>query len=131
MELTADGEELRHARSAVVLAARAAGRTAPVDGPHVDVADDEGCRINAQWSRRLGFQGKLVIHPRQIAIVDEVFAPARGRARAARGPSSRPTTRRWPTAWRRSGCTTARFVDAPIADRARALLAAHAEAAAR
>src|SRR5689334_2238484 len=56
LELTADGEELRFARSAVVLAARAAGRAAPVDGPHVDVADDAGCRVNAEWSRRLGFQ---------------------------------------------------------------------------
>ncbi len=84
LELTADGEELRHARSAVVLAARAAGRAAPVDGPHVDVADDEGCRVNAEWSRRLGFQGKLVIHPRQIAIVDEVFLPSAAELERAR-----------------------------------------------
>ena len=130
VELTADGEELRHARSAVVLAARAAGRTAPVDGPHVDVADDEGCRINTRWSRRLGFQGKLVIHPRQIAIVDEVFLPG-----AAELEQARAVVEAYDAALADGVASIrmpdGRFVDAPIADRARALLAAHAGPAAR
>ena len=122
VELTAAGEELRHARSAVVLAARAAGLQAPVDGPHVNVSDDEGCRISAGWSRRLGFQGKLVIHPRQLPLVEEAYAPsADGVARA------RLIVSAYDEALAR-GVASIRledgsFVDEPVAARARAILA--------
>jgi citrate lyase subunit beta / citryl-CoA lyase len=73
--LTADGFEHLHARSALVLAARAARREAPVDGPYLELDDDEGCALSAAWSRRLGFQGKVALHPRQLPIVTAAFAP--------------------------------------------------------
>jgi citrate lyase subunit beta/citryl-CoA lyase len=75
VELTADGFEHLHARSALVLAARAAGKEAPVDGPYLKLDDDEGCAVSASWSRRLGFQGKVALHPRQLPIVTAAFAP--------------------------------------------------------
>ncbi|HEY3614789.1 MAG TPA: CoA ester lyase [Gaiellales bacterium] len=75
VEPTADGFEQLHARSALVLAARAAGKEAPVDGPYLKLDDDDGCVVSAGWSRRLGFQGKVALHPRQLPIVTAAFAP--------------------------------------------------------
>jgi citrate lyase subunit beta/citryl-CoA lyase len=75
-ELTADGYEHLHARSAIVLAARAAGKQAPIDGPYIRLDDDDGCAVSSAWSRRLGFQGKVVLHPRQLPIAAAAFAPA-------------------------------------------------------
>ena len=57
VELTADGFEHLHARSAVVLAARAAGKEGPIDGPYLNLADDDGCALSASWSRRNGVTG--------------------------------------------------------------------------
>ena len=76
IELTADGYELFHVRSQIVLAARAAGLEGPIDGPFLGLKDDEGTRLSAQWAKRLGFQGKMVLHPQQLPVVAEVFAPS-------------------------------------------------------
>ncbi len=76
IELTADGYELFHVRSQLVLAARAAGLENPIDGPYLGLSDDEGTETSARWARRLGFQGKMVLHPRQLPIVASVFAPS-------------------------------------------------------
>ncbi len=75
-ELTADGFEHLHARSAVVLAAVAAGVERPIDGPYLQMDDDEGCAVSSAWARRLGFQGKVIIHPRQLPIAAAAFAPS-------------------------------------------------------
>jgi citrate lyase subunit beta / citryl-CoA lyase len=75
-ELTADGFEHLHARSAVVLAAVAAGKERPIDGPYLQMDDDEGCAVSSAWARRLGFQGKVIIHPRQLPIAAAAFAPS-------------------------------------------------------
>src|SRR4051812_25282448 len=74
VEPTADGFEHLHARSAIVLAARAAGKQGPVDGPYLKLDDDEGCAVSSDWARRLGFQGKVVLHPRQLSIAAAAFA---------------------------------------------------------
>lgn len=76
IELTADGYELFHVRSQLVLAARAAGLEGPIDGPFLGLKDDEGTRTSAQWAKRLGYQGKMVLHPQQLPVVAEVFAPS-------------------------------------------------------
>jgi citrate lyase subunit beta/citryl-CoA lyase len=76
IELTADGYELFHVRSQLVLAARAAGLEGPIDGPFLGLKDDEGTRTSAQWAKRLGHQGKMVLHPQQLPVVAEVFAPS-------------------------------------------------------
>ena len=76
IELTADGYELFAIRSQLVLAARAAGLEGPIDGPFLGLKDDEGTRISAQWAKRLGYQGKMVLHPQQLPVVAEVFAPS-------------------------------------------------------
>jgi len=58
-----------------VLAARAAGITA-LDGVHLDLDDDVGFAAACRQAADFGFDGKTLIHPRQVAIANEVFAPA-------------------------------------------------------
>jgi citrate lyase subunit beta/citryl-CoA lyase len=72
--LSEDETEVLFARSQVLLAARAAG-VAAYDSPHFAVADLEGLRRRCLASRNLGYDGKTIIHPSHIEIVNEVFAP--------------------------------------------------------
>ncbi len=58
-----------------VLAARAAGITA-LDGVHLDLDDDAGFAAACRQAADLGFDGKTLIHPRQVAAANEAFAPA-------------------------------------------------------
>jgi citrate lyase subunit beta/citryl-CoA lyase len=66
-----------------VLAARAAG-IAALDGVHLDLDDDEGFQAACRQAADLGFDGKTLIHPRQIAIANEAFAPTPAEVSAAR-----------------------------------------------
>ncbi len=59
----------------VLLAARAEGLVC-VDGVHNALQDDEGLRAVCVQGRDMGFDGKTLVHPAQIAIANEVFAPA-------------------------------------------------------
>ncbi len=72
---TAEGTESFFARSMVVNAARAAG-IQPIDSVFSDVGDMEGLRQNVLRSKGLGFDGMGCIHPRQIVVIHETFAPA-------------------------------------------------------
>ena len=71
---TNEGTESFFARSQVVNAARAA-RIQPIDSVFSDVADMEALKQNVLRSKALGFDGMGCIHPRQIAVVHENFAP--------------------------------------------------------
>jgi citrate lyase subunit beta/citryl-CoA lyase len=57
-----------------VLAARAAG-IAALDGVHLDLDDDAGFAAACRQAADLGFDGKTLIHPRQVAAANEAFAP--------------------------------------------------------
>jgi len=72
---TVEGTESFFARSMIVNAARAAG-IQPIDSVFSDVGDMEGLRQNVLRSKALGFDGMGCIHPRQIKIIHETFAPA-------------------------------------------------------
>jgi len=72
--LTEGEPELLYARSHVLMAARAAG-VAAFDSPHFVIADLDGLRRSSLAARNLGYDGKTVVHPSHIAIVNEVFAP--------------------------------------------------------
>lgn len=63
------------AQTAIVAACRTHG-VLPVDGPFGDFSDDEGFRAQALRSATLGMVGKWAIHPRQIALANEVFTPS-------------------------------------------------------
>lgn len=62
-------------RSLLVLASRAAGIGAPVDGAFTDLSDEAGLRAALERARALGMFGKSAIHPRQLAAVHEAFTP--------------------------------------------------------
>jgi citrate lyase subunit beta/citryl-CoA lyase len=68
------GDFWHFARVQVLAAARGAGIDA-IDAPHPAYRDPEGFRRSAVHASLLGFDGKWAIHPDQIAIAHEVFAP--------------------------------------------------------
>lgn len=71
-----EGEELLYARSRLVLASRACGLPAPVDGVSTATTDAEAVAADTRRARRLGFGAKLCIHPAQVAAVHAAFAPS-------------------------------------------------------
>lgn len=81
-ERSRDGFELFTARALIVMAARAAG-IQPIDTVYSNVDDDEGFRADVQRAKQMGFAGKSCVHPRQVAIVHEVFRPSESEVRRA------------------------------------------------
>lgn len=73
---TADGRESMYARMRLVNAARAAGIQVS-DSVYSDVADMEGLARWAESARALGFDGMGCVHPLQITVVHQAFAPAK------------------------------------------------------
>ncbi|MFG6561787.1 L-malyl-CoA/beta-methylmalyl-CoA lyase [Sulfitobacter sp. 1A15299] len=63
------------AQAAIVAACRTHG-VLPVDGPFGDFSDGEGFRAQARRSATLGMVGKWAIHPKQVALSNEVFTPS-------------------------------------------------------
>jgi len=68
--------ELAHARAVIATASRASGIDAPLDTVWVDLTDREGLEASARTALAYGFQGKMCIHPDQIAVVNGVFTPS-------------------------------------------------------
>ncbi|MDO5528479.1 MAG: L-malyl-CoA/beta-methylmalyl-CoA lyase [Paracoccus sp. (in: a-proteobacteria)] len=71
------------AQAAIVAACRTHG-VLPVDGPFGDFSDDEGFRAQALRSATLGMVGKWAIHPKQVALANEVFSPSEDAVAEAR-----------------------------------------------
>lgn len=71
------------AQTAIVAACRTHGLM-PVDGPFGDISDDDGFRAQARRSATLGMVGKWAIHPKQIALANEVFTPSDDQVAEAR-----------------------------------------------
>lgn len=71
------------AQAAIVAACRTHG-VLPVDGPFGDFSDDEGFRAQARRSATLGMVGKWAIHPKQVALANEVFTPSEAAVEEAR-----------------------------------------------
>ncbi|HUX54179.1 MAG TPA: citrate lyase acyl carrier protein [Williamwhitmania sp.] len=71
---TNEGDESFYARTRVVNACKAAG-IQPIDSVFSDVADMVALRENVRVSKGLGFEGMGCIHPRQIPVIHEGFAP--------------------------------------------------------
>ena len=71
------------ATTAIVAACRTHG-VLPVDGPFGDFSDDEGFRAQARRAATLGMVGKWAIHPKQVALANEVFTPSEAAVTEAR-----------------------------------------------
>jgi citrate lyase subunit beta/citryl-CoA lyase len=72
---TPGGLEMLHARSHLVLEARAAGMDSVLDAVWVDLEDAEGLGEDSRLGRRLGFTGRFAIHPSQIAVLHDAYSP--------------------------------------------------------
>lgn len=76
VEWTPEGIGLMHARSQVVLSARAAGVPYPMEAVFMDFRDNDALRVESEIARTLGYVGKVAIHPGQIPVINDVFTPS-------------------------------------------------------
>lgn len=77
------GAHVAYALARVAVAAKAFGLQA-VDGPFATLGDEDGLRASAQRSRALGYDGKWCIHPAQVIVCNEVYAPTPDEVERAR-----------------------------------------------
>jgi len=112
--------ELGYARARIATAARAAGLEAPLDTVWVDLSDAAGLEASARTALALGYQGKMCIHPQQIAVVNAVFTPS---------PAEVEFSERVVAAFARAEAEGSaaiqldgKFIDYPIVDRAQRVL---------
>lgn len=76
VKLTAEATEIFYARARLVNASKAAGLEPPIDTVYPDIKNPEGLEKDTRIAVQMGFQGKLVIHPNQIAMVNTMFSPS-------------------------------------------------------
>jgi citrate lyase subunit beta/citryl-CoA lyase len=116
--ISGDQEELLYARSRLVLASRIAAILPPLDGVTMTFADLIRLRGDVARARRLGFGGKLCIHPKQVETINWGFVPTEAERAWARRVLS--TTQATGTgALQLDG----ELIDRPVIERARAILA--------
>jgi citrate lyase subunit beta/citryl-CoA lyase len=126
---TLDEMELADARGRLVLASRAAGMENPIDSPWFHFKEADAFRRALERSRRSGFQGRLCVHPDQVAPVNEAYLPSVEEvSRAERIVAAfEAAEAKGEAAIQVDG----QMIDYPIVHRARALLAEMRKAKAR
>ncbi|MDQ3302592.1 MAG: CoA ester lyase, partial [Actinomycetota bacterium] len=115
--ITGEGEELLYARSRTVLASRVAGILPPLDGVTVALDDPGQLEADVKRAQRLGFGGKICIHPKQVEPVNRGFSPSKEEiAWAERVIQAAETTT--------SGAIQidGELIDRPVIERAKAVL---------
>lgn len=70
-----DGQSIFYARNAIVNAARATG-VLPIDTVHIKVHDLEDLEKNLILAKNLGFEGMLVLNPKELPLVNQYFSPS-------------------------------------------------------
>jgi citrate lyase subunit beta/citryl-CoA lyase len=117
---TLDEPELADARARIVLASRAAGLEGPLDSPWFHFKETDAFARALERSRRSGFQGRLCVHPDQIAAVNAAYLPSAEELAAARRivDAFREAEARGAAAIQVDG----QMIDYPVAQRAQALL---------
>ena len=119
---TPEGEETLFARQVVPIAARAARLRGALDGPWPPLRDLDGLRTDTARGRRMGFVGRVLIHPDQIAVVRQVFAPSAEELAYARKVVE--AARRAVAEGRGAIAVDGRFVDPPVVRWAEQVVAA-------
>ncbi len=113
-----EAENLTAVRTQIVLESCLAGLAAPIDGVSVALDDADLVRAHALQSLQMGFGGKLCIHPRQVAAVNQAFQP---------NPAQVDWARRVLAAFAESGgaaiAVDGKMIDRPVVERARRLVA--------
>jgi citrate lyase subunit beta/citryl-CoA lyase len=117
---TLDEPELADARARIVLASRAAGLEAPLDSPWFHFKETAAFARALERSRRSGFQGRMCVHPDQIAPVNAAYLPSAEEIAAAERivGAFREAEARGAAAIQVDG----QMIDYPVAHRAQALL---------
>lgn len=112
---------LNYARSKLVLASAAAKKAAPIDAVYPDIHDVVGLEEAANVSKQAGFQGKLLIHPKQVDTVNSIFMPTQEEIDEARQIVEKYSA----TIAKGEGVTQldGKMIDVPIVERARKILA--------
>ncbi|AJZ57068.1 hpcH/HpaI aldolase/citrate lyase family protein [Paraburkholderia fungorum] len=124
LRIGADDEALHYFRSMIVLHSRAARLVPPVDGVTTSFEDVSQIRHDTEQAKRFGFRAKLCIHPKQIALVHDVFAPS-----AAELEWARRVIAGIDASAGGAVAIDGKMVDAPVILKAREILAsAHAHA---
>ncbi|MEV6558605.1 CoA ester lyase [Nocardia sp. NPDC051756] len=117
-----DDRELWAVRSQVVLASAAVGIAPPLGPVRTDFGDLEALKVSTMALARMGFRGRACIHPAQVAVVNEVFAPDPADIERARA-----LVARFDAAGGAALDDEGRMVDLAVVRRARRLLANSAQ----
>jgi citrate lyase subunit beta/citryl-CoA lyase len=121
MKWSADEPELAHARARLVLASRVGGLEPPIDTVHIDLADHASFTHSVETGVKFGFQGKLLIHPGQVAQTNAAYVPSEKEvSRAAKIIAAFDEAEESGSA---SIQVDGYFIDYPIVEKARAVLA--------
>ncbi len=120
IERTDDDREVGFARSAVCVAAKAAGVLA-LDTPYFKFRDLGELRHDAETARGYGFRGKCAIHPDQVDVINDAFSPTQSEVEhALRVVAAFEEAER---EGRGSTSLDGKVIDVPVVERARGLLA--------
>ena len=121
VERDASGVALQHIRAVVVQVAVAYGLT-PIDTPYADYKDEAGFIAETRLAKAVGLKGKYAIHPAQVEVINRIFTPSKDEVERAR----RIVEAYEDALSQGLGAVSVdgRMVDAPIAERARAIIAA-------
>jgi citrate lyase subunit beta/citryl-CoA lyase len=120
--IVGDDLELLYARSRLVIASAIARIDAPVDGVTVALDDEEQLRSDVAGARSKGFGGKLCVHPRQVAQINQGFLPSAQEVAWAKAVLHEVETHSGVGAISLNG----KLIDLPVIERARKLLSAAA-----
>lgn len=113
-----EGDAMTAVRTQIVLESCHAGLVPPIDGVSTGFNDEAQMRQDALRSRQLGFGGKLCIHPRQVAAVNDAFQPDAAQIDWARRVLAAMAAS--------NGAATAvdgKMVDKPVLEQARRIMA--------
>lgn len=121
MTWTTGEEELSELRIRLIVASRAAELEQPVDTVWIHLKDTDALRTSALRSLRMGFQGRMCIHPDQVSLVNAIFTPSQEEAERAQRMVD--AFEKAESAGLAAIQVDGVFVDYPIAYRARRVLA--------
>jgi citrate lyase subunit beta/citryl-CoA lyase len=80
----ADGVTMDSSRARVIIASRAAGLPNPCQSVYTEVRDLDGLLRTSRHGKRLGFMGRMAIHPAQVPVIHEVYTPTKQEIEDAR-----------------------------------------------
>jgi citrate lyase subunit beta / citryl-CoA lyase len=115
-----DGDTFSSTRSRITIASKIAGIGAPIDAVTLAIDDEDMLTRDAARSRRFGFDGKLCIHPKQLAATNAAFRPTADDVDWARGLLAERAARPGDAVFSYRGT----MVDRPVIERATRILAA-------